>query len=151
MKKKYFYSIVLSSLVSYLGFTCDRYFWRSFYNALYMGGMLVSISSMFFYAFFIRKSFLAAFSSYVLALAKNSFKKCARIMLMKLATDWGIHNRTHFWSLWPKKRSLCLHHFGANMITLYFFKYRLPKKLFRGRPWGSRTLRRQYKPKVLIL
>jgi len=87
----------------------------------------------FLHAFFIRKSFFAAFSSYVLALAKNSFKKCARIM-MKLATDWGIHNRTHFWSLWTTKRTLCLNHFGANMTTLYFFKYRLPKKLFRGRP-----------------
>ena len=34
-------SIVTSSLVSHFGFTCDRYFWRSFYNALYMGGMLI--------------------------------------------------------------------------------------------------------------
>jgi len=34
--------------------------------------------------FFVRKSFLAAFSSYVLALAKNLYKNFARIMLMKL-------------------------------------------------------------------
>ncbi len=43
----------------------------------------VSISSSFLQAFFVWKSFLAAFSSYVLALVKNSYKKCARLTLMK--------------------------------------------------------------------
>jgi len=43
----------------------------------------VSISSTFFMRFFVRKSFLAAFSSYVLSLAKNLYKKLARKMLMK--------------------------------------------------------------------
>ncbi len=33
---------------------------------------------------FVRKSFLAAFSSYVLALEKNSYEKCAHLTLMKL-------------------------------------------------------------------
>jgi len=36
------------------------------------------------YKFFVRTSFLAAFSSYVLALSKNSYKKYVRITLMKL-------------------------------------------------------------------
>jgi len=34
--------------------------------------------------FFVQKSFLAAFSSYVLALAKKLYKKFARKTLMKL-------------------------------------------------------------------
>ncbi len=38
----------------------------------------------FLHTFFIQKSFLAAFSSYVLALAKNLYKKRAHLMLMKL-------------------------------------------------------------------
>ncbi len=33
---------------------------------------------------FLRTNFLAVFSSYVLALAKNSYKKCGRLTLMKL-------------------------------------------------------------------
>ena len=33
---------------------------------------------------FVQKSFLVAFSSYILALEKNSYKKCARLKLMKL-------------------------------------------------------------------
>ncbi len=34
--------------------------------------------------FFVQKPVLAAFSSYVLALAKNLYEKCARLTLMKL-------------------------------------------------------------------
>jgi len=37
--------------------------------------------------FFVQKSFLAAFSSYALALAKNSYKKFACKTLMKLTAD----------------------------------------------------------------
>jgi hypothetical protein len=44
----------------------------------------LSISSTFFAHFFVRKSFLTAFSIYVFALAKNSYKKCAHLTLMKL-------------------------------------------------------------------
>jgi len=47
----------------------------------------VSISSTFYVQIFCADVVLAAFSSYVLALAKNSYKKCARIMLMKWTTD----------------------------------------------------------------
>jgi hypothetical protein len=34
--------------------------------------------------FYVQKPFFAAFFSYILALVKNSYKKCARLMLMKL-------------------------------------------------------------------
>jgi hypothetical protein len=44
----------------------------------------VSISSTFYVQIFCTNVVLAAFSSYVLALAKNLYKKRARIMLMKL-------------------------------------------------------------------
>jgi len=37
----------------------------------------------FTHAFFVRKLSFGSFSSYFLALAKNSYKKCARLMLMK--------------------------------------------------------------------
>ncbi len=46
---------------------------------------------MFFYVqIFHMNIVLAAFSSYILALAKNLYKKCARKTLMKLTTgaDW---------------------------------------------------------------
>jgi hypothetical protein len=48
-------------------------------------------SSQFHQHFYVRifrmNVVLAAFSSYVLALAKNSYKKCARKMLMKLTPE----------------------------------------------------------------
>jgi len=44
----------------------------------------VSISSTFFARFFVRKSILAAFSSYILTLAKNLYEKRSQITLMKL-------------------------------------------------------------------
>jgi len=55
----------------------------------------VSISSTVFARFFVPKSFLAAFSSYVLALVKNLYKKRTRLMLMKLTVgvfcwDWQL-------------------------------------------------------------
>ncbi len=46
----------------------------------------VSISSTFFALFFVQKPILAAFSSYILALEKNSYKRRAHITLMKLTT-----------------------------------------------------------------
>jgi hypothetical protein len=50
----------------------------------------VSISSTFYVHIFHTNIILAAFSSYVLALAKKLYKKCARIMLMKLikGSNW---------------------------------------------------------------
>jgi len=45
---------------------------------------LVSISSTFYVRIFRTNIVSAAFSSYVLAMAKNSYKKCVHIMLMKL-------------------------------------------------------------------
>jgi hypothetical protein len=44
----------------------------------------VNFINVFLRAFFVRKTFLAAFSSYVLALAKNLCKKQAHLKLMKL-------------------------------------------------------------------
>jgi len=38
-------------------------------------------------SFFVRKSFLAAFSSYVLSSVKNSYKKCVLKTLMKLTAE----------------------------------------------------------------
>jgi len=49
----------------------------------------VSISSTFYAQIFHMKVVLAAFSSYVLALAKNSYKKHVRSMLMKLTSGSG--------------------------------------------------------------
>jgi len=46
----------------------------------------VSIPSTFYLQIFCTKVILAAFSSYVLALLKNSYKKRAHITLMKLTT-----------------------------------------------------------------
>ncbi len=43
-------------------------------------------------AFFVRNPFMAAFSSYILALAKNYYEKCAHLTLMKLTAGkqkWG--------------------------------------------------------------
>ncbi len=51
--------------------------------------MLMKLKTGYMRKFFIQKSFLAAFSSYVLALAKHSFKKFTRKMLMKLTL--GLH------------------------------------------------------------
>jgi len=46
----------------------------------------VSISSTFYVQIFRTDVVLAVFSSYVLALAKKLYKKCAHITLMKLTT-----------------------------------------------------------------
>jgi len=47
---------------------------------------LVSISPMFYVRIIHTNVILAAFSSYILALSKNLYKKCARKTLMKLTT-----------------------------------------------------------------
>ncbi len=47
------------------------------------------VSSTFLRTNFLYEQHLAAFSSCVLALAKNSYEKCARLTLMKLTAGWG--------------------------------------------------------------
>ncbi len=53
----------------------------------------INFINVFCTLFFVQKSFLAAFSSYVLALAKKLYKKCARLTLMKLTAA----GRSHLW------------------------------------------------------
>jgi len=53
-----------------------------------LSALQASISSTFYVQIFCTNFVLAAFSSYVLALAKNLYKKRARIMLMKLTTGY---------------------------------------------------------------
>jgi len=48
-----------------------------------------------FCALFLYESlFLAAFSSYILALAKNLYKKCARLTLMKLMAGFSFKSQS---------------------------------------------------------
>jgi len=65
-------------------------FTKHILTKLYRLSHHVSISSTFFARFFHTKYFLAAFSSYILALVKNLCKECARITLMKLTFSLSI-------------------------------------------------------------
>ncbi len=59
----------------------------------------VSILSTFYVHIFHTNIVSAAFSSYILALAKNLYKKSARITLMKLTTGWTWHWEMQLWLL----------------------------------------------------
>jgi len=57
---------------------------------------IVVISSTFYVQIFCANVVLAAFSSYVLALAKNLYKKCGHITLLNLTTVVNLTNI--FWA-----------------------------------------------------
>jgi len=104
----------------------------------------VSSSSTFFACFFVRKSFLAAFSSYVLALAPKFCTKNTRVNVDEIDGRWhGV--ALHFWMWQLLSISFSSHrNFSLDKLRTLFSLQEFEWKLFKSLR-NRRSLKSCYK------